>query len=137
MSNTLYIATSDMPVVLSWEGAEPRDAGPAGTVVRMLIAQMAGHRAATCDEVTACSWDMVKVGPLGKVVRLVCKTARFDGECSATLPTTIWYDDNVQELAFVLRVERGRWKIDMMATIERAMGGILDEAAAAVVAVAR
>ncbi len=89
------------------------------------------------DEVTADSWDMVKVGPLGNVVRLVCKPARFNGECSATLPTTIHYDDNAQELTFALRVERGRWKIDMMATIEGAMGGILDEAAAAVVAVAR
>lgn len=137
MSNTLYIATSDTPVTLSWEGAEPRDAGPAGTVVRMMIAQMAGHQAATRDEVTAGSWDMVKVGPLGTVVRIVCKPATFHGECSAVLPTTIHYDDNVQELAFVLCVERGRWKIDLMATIEQAMGGILDEAAAAVVAVAR
>jgi hypothetical protein len=135
MRNTLYIGTGPSPVTFTWHGAQPNDLGPGGALVRMMIAQLAGHRAAMCDEATEDCWHLLKLGAPGKVIELFCRPAAFESPETACIPTTIACDGSEQQLDFVIR-RTPQWKVDMLATIDRAMTNIVEEAAASVAAVA-
>ena len=129
MRNTLHIATTpNAPVTFTWHGAEPRDLGPAGALVRMMIAQLAGHRAAMQDEVTQDSWHLLKLGTPGRTVEIRCEAAHHATAETAIIPTTVSCDGSEQHTPCLMCGARCWLSVDL--TDARGLKGDLEHAAA-------
>jgi hypothetical protein len=133
MSTTLHIDMAKWagtevtgPVTFTYGGATPADTGPAGAVLRMLLAQAGNDPDGLKAAVTAKSMEMGKPSLPGKEMKAEVGAVTEDGE-SATVMTNVLADGQGQDLTFVVVKEDGTWRVDMPQTIERMMGASFEQ----------
>jgi hypothetical protein len=130
MSTTLEFPASrfpdkqfDGPITLTYSGGDPADAGPAGTLLRMLIAQMSGDADAMRKVVTAQTMEFAASQPPAQRTTVAIGDVTYEGDDRATalVPAKVSGDGQEQELPFIVVNQDGSWKVDMIATIDRVM----------------
>jgi hypothetical protein len=103
-------------------GANRDDQGPKGVVVRFIEAAVAKDEGAFKACLAENSREIIGVEQMaleGNTVTISDVTA--DGELFV-VPTTAADENSSDDFTFVLREENGELRIDMQATMERAMG---------------
>jgi hypothetical protein len=130
MSTTLEIPASrfpekkfDGPIMLTYSGADPTDPGPAGTLLKMLIAQTSGDPEAMKKVVTAQTMEFAQSQPPAQKMLVNIGEVKYedDDHSRALVPAKISGDGQEQELPFIVVQEDGAWKVDMIATIDRVL----------------
>lgn len=114
------------PITFTYEGSSPADPGPAGAVIRMMIAQVTNDSEAMKEAVTAGTLEMGKPALPGKTTTANLGAVTYEGE-TAVVPGKLNADGTDQEVTFLVVKEEGTWKVDMRATIERLMGGSMEQ----------
>lgn len=124
----------DGKITLTYEGASPTDTGPAGALLRMMIAQLSqdkeGLKAAVTENTIA---SMGQPNAPGKDLNVKVKEAQFEGDDknTAIVPADLLVDGQPQELPFVIVKEESGWKVDMPATMQKLMGVSMEQLGAA------
>ena len=124
----------DGPVRLTYSGGNPLDPGPAGRVLEMIIAQTMGDRDALARVVTPQSLEMCRSEPPGRQLVVELGETSYEGEerSTAVVQGKVSADGNEQAMGFVVvRQPDGNWLVDMSATIDRLMGGGMEQLGAA------
>jgi hypothetical protein len=114
------------PLTVAYDGATPTDPGPAGVVLRMLIAQASNDEAGLRACVTAKTMEMGKPAVPGKALSVHLSPATEEGD-RQIVNAKLSADGADQEVAFILIQEAGDWRVDMPLTIERLMGGSMQQ----------
>ena len=116
-------------VSLTYEGASPTDPGPAGALVHMLIAQLSQDEAGLKATVTERTLAMGKPTPPGKDITVKLQEAQLEGDdkAIALVPTELLIDGQANQMPFILFKEASGWKVDMAASMERMMGGSMEQ----------
>jgi hypothetical protein len=123
----------DRPVTLTYSGGDPAD-GPAGRIIDMIIAQTKGDRDALARTVTPQSLEMCRCEPPGQklAVDLGQTTYEGEGQSTAIVQAKVSADGNETQMNFVVAKQPdGKWLVDMAATIDRLMGGSMEQLGAA------
>jgi hypothetical protein len=124
----------DGKITLTYEGASPDDSGPAGAILRMMIAQLSQDKEALKNAVTENTLStMGQPNAPGKDLSVKFKSPQFEGDDqnTAVLPAELLVDGQPQELPFITVKEDSGWKVDMPATLQRLMGGSMEQLTAA------
>jgi hypothetical protein len=119
----------DGKITLTYEGASPTDTGPAGALMRMMIAQLSQDKEALKAAVTENTIaSMGEPTSPGKDLNVKVKEAQFEGDDknTAIVPADLLVDGQPQELPFVIVKEESGWKVDMQATMQKLLGGSME-----------
>lgn len=116
-------------IALTYDGASPTDPGPAGTLVRMLIAQLSQDEATLKQTVTEKTLANGKPQAPGKDINVTLKDTQYEGDDknTAVILTDLLIDGQANQMPFVLFKEPSGWKVDMNASVERMMGGSMEQ----------
>src|SRR2546430_2558911 len=95
----------------------------------MLIAQLSQDEAGLKAAGTERTLAMGKPSPPGKDHNIKLKPPQFEGggQTTAVVPAELMVDAQPQELPFIVLKEPDGWKVDMPATMERMLGGTMEE----------
>lgn len=115
-------------ISFTYEGAEPTDPGPAGALLRMFIAQLSQDMDTLKTVVSERTLAMGKPSAPGKDLSVKIKEPTYEGDDKnvAVVPADLMVDGQPQELPFIVNKEETGWKVDMVSTMERMMGGSMD-----------
>jgi hypothetical protein len=116
-------------IAFTYDGASPSDPGPAGTLVRMLIAQLGQDEATLKQTVTEKTLANGKPQVPGKDISVTLKDTQYEGDdkSTAVIMADLLIDGQANQMPFVLFKEPSGWKVDMNASIERMMGGSMEQ----------
>ena len=114
------------PVTFTYSGATPTDVGPAGAVLRMLLAQMNNDAEAMKGAVTTKSLEMGRPSLPGKEMSAEIGAVSEAG-ATASVAAKVMAEGQAQEVNFVVTKEPAGWRVDMPATIERMMGASFEQ----------
>lgn len=115
-------------ISFTYEGASPTDPGPAGTLLKMFIAQLSQDMETLKTVVSERTLAMGKPSAPGKELSVKVKEPQYEGDDKnvAVVPADLMVDGQPQELPFILNKDETGWKVDMVSTMERMMGGSMD-----------
>lgn len=125
MSTTLELprANGQGTVSVTYDGGDPADPGPVGTLLRMLFAQVTGDDETLKTLITTSSQNMTRKEFSPTAVEILLDAPQQEGE-QMVIPGHLRENGEGPDMPFVVVQEDGAWKVDMSATIDRLMSGM-------------